>query len=102
MTSPVCPFCTIDPSRVVLRLTHVFAMWDGFPVTPGHALIVPHRHVATWFDASDEERTELFGAIEAVCAAIQATYGPVDGFNFQTLELGTSLGSRPAKCWRQT
>jgi superfamily II DNA or RNA helicase/HKD family nuclease/diadenosine tetraphosphate (Ap4A) HIT family hydrolase len=82
MPSLVCPFCTIDSSRVFLRLTHVFAMWDGFPVTPGHALVVPHRHVATWFDASDEERAELFGAIEAVCAAIRATHGPVDDFNF--------------------
>jgi superfamily II DNA or RNA helicase/HKD family nuclease/diadenosine tetraphosphate (Ap4A) HIT family hydrolase len=74
-----------------MRLGQAFALWDGFPVTPGHALIVPHRHVATWFDASDAERAELFGAIEAVCAQITAAHGPVDGFNFG-VNVGAAAG----------
>jgi superfamily II DNA or RNA helicase/diadenosine tetraphosphate (Ap4A) HIT family hydrolase len=76
-----CPFCEPDERRVIRRFNHVFALWDGFPVSEGHALIVPCRHVSSWFDASAEERAALFGAIDAVCAEIDARL-PADGFNF--------------------
>mgnify|MGYP006304828055 CR=1 FL=1 len=35
-------------------------MWDGFPVTAGHALIIPRRHVASWFDTTPDEQRSLF------------------------------------------
>jgi superfamily II DNA or RNA helicase/diadenosine tetraphosphate (Ap4A) HIT family hydrolase len=82
-----CPFCSPDPLRVFLRRDHVFALWDGFPVSEGHALIVPHRHIATWFEATAEERAALFGAIETVCGVIRAHWG-ADGFN-----VGVNLGA---------
>lgn len=83
----LCPFCNPEPQRVFLRLRHVYALWDGFPVTDGHALIVPYRHVPTWFDAADTERAELFSAIDAVCSIIRER-GGIDGFNF-----GVNVGS---------
>ncbi len=79
--SAPCPFCAAPPERVLLRLGEVVALWDAFPVTPGHALIVPVRHVATWSEATESERAALWGAIESVCAVIR-TLGPVDAFNF--------------------
>ncbi|MFW5921566.1 MAG: HIT family protein [Polyangiales bacterium] len=36
-----------------------FAIPDGYPVTPGHALVVPKRVVTTWFEASREERDAI-------------------------------------------
>jgi len=59
----------------------VLALLDGFPVSPGHVLIVPHRHIPSWFDATEQERAALFGAIEPVCELIKTRYG-ADGFNF--------------------
>lgn len=85
-----CPFCAPEPARVFLRLRHVFALWDGFPVAEGHALIVPHRHVATWFEATAEERAELFGAIESVCAVIRDRWGAA-GFNVG-INIGEAAG----------
>ncbi|MBK9656154.1 MAG: HIT domain-containing protein [Rhodanobacteraceae bacterium] len=85
-----CPFCNSDPQRVFLRLRHVFALWDGFPVTDGHALIVPYRHVPTWFDASNTERAELFSALDAVCSIIRER-GGIDGFNFG-VNVGAAAG----------
>jgi len=82
-----CPFCDPDEKRVLFRLDHVFALWDGFPVSEGHALIVPYRHVPTWFDASADERAELFDAIDAVRTAIESRL-PADGFN-----LGINVGA---------
>jgi len=88
--TPACPFCSPEPSRVFLRLPHVCALWDGFPVSEGHALIVPHRHIATWFDATAEERAALFGAIESVCGVIRDRFG-ADGFNVG-INLGEAAG----------
>jgi diadenosine tetraphosphate (Ap4A) HIT family hydrolase len=58
----------------------VVALWDAFPVNRGHALIVPRRHVPTWFDASAEERVALMAAFDEARDLIVARFAP-DGFN---------------------
>lgn len=68
----------------------MLAFWDGFPVSDGHALIVPRRHVATWFDASDEERAELLAAVQVVRAKIEETRRP-DGYNIG-INVGEAAG----------
>lgn len=88
--STKCPFCDPDETRIIRRFDYVFALWDGFPVSEGHALIVPYRHVPTWFDASHEERAALFGAIDAVCEAIHAR-SPTGDFNFG-INVGQAAG----------
>ena len=54
-----CPFCLPARERIIFENPLVIALWDAFPVNRGHALIVPRRHVPTWFDASAEERVAL-------------------------------------------
>jgi diadenosine tetraphosphate (Ap4A) HIT family hydrolase len=85
-----CPFCSPDASRIFHAGANVLGLWDGFPVSPGHALLVPKRHVATWFEANAEERVELVGAIEHARAAILAEHRP-DGFNVG-MNLGAAAG----------
>lgn len=80
MKDKVCPFCRPDPKRIFYRGQLVLGLWDAFPVNPGHALLVPVRHVASWFDATDAERAELIAAVEIARDAILAKYKP-DGFN---------------------
>jgi len=55
-----CQFCNLDKSRVILSNDHAIAFHDGFPVTPGHSLIVPKRHISSFFEATREEQTALF------------------------------------------
>ena len=86
----VCPFCEPSSDRVFHHGERVLALWDGFPVSPGHALVVPRRHVATWFDASREERREMMDAIDVARAAIEARHAP-DGFNVG-MNLGAAAG----------
>jgi len=88
--TPPCPFCAPDETRVVFRGKHVFALWDGFPVSTGHALVVPYRHVPSWFDASTEERAELFESIDAVRERIEQLQ-PADGFNIG-INVGAAAG----------
>ena len=47
-----CPFCDIPESDRVIETELVIAFFDRFPVSPGHLLLVPRRHVETWFDAT--------------------------------------------------
>lgn len=56
---PLCPFCTLDPSRIVMANDHAIAIYDTHPVTPGHALIIPNRHMVSFFEATKEERVAL-------------------------------------------
>jgi diadenosine tetraphosphate (Ap4A) HIT family hydrolase len=80
MTSRPCPFCHPDPERVFNEGSHVFALWDAYPVSDGHALIVPRRHMGSWMEVTPEEQAELLEAIAAVREEIEATRSP-DGYN---------------------
>jgi diadenosine tetraphosphate (Ap4A) HIT family hydrolase len=85
-----CPFCEVAPERVFHSGAHILGVWDGFPVSPGHALLVPRRHVANWFEASVVERNELAEAIEIARVAISERHDP-DGFNVG-MNLGAAAG----------
>ena len=41
----------------------MIGFFDRYPVNPGHLLLVPHRHIESWFDATKEEQTALMNAI---------------------------------------
>lgn len=75
-----CPFCSIDPKRVFRETALTASLWDAFPVSPGHALIVPRRHVASWADATFEEKRDLLDAIDAVRHVIDGRHHP-NGYN---------------------
>jgi len=80
VTEGGCPFCSPEPDCVFHRDPLVIGLWDRFPVTPGHALLVTVRHVPTWFEASTLERVALLSAIENARTAIESRFRP-DGYN---------------------
>ncbi|MGB5160979.1 MAG: DEAD/DEAH box helicase family protein, partial [Thermoanaerobaculia bacterium] len=90
MTSTPCPFCTPDGQRIFHAGSLILGIWDAFPVNPGHALLIPKRHVASWFDASDEEKLELIAGIEIARQKILEQNQP-DGFNIG-VNIGTAAG----------
>ena len=51
-----CPFCNLDNSRIIQANTHAIAIFDCYPVSPGHCLIIPKRHIASFFEANREEQ----------------------------------------------
>ncbi|RVJ12582.1 DUF3427 domain-containing protein [Sinorhizobium medicae] len=75
-----CPFCAIEVSRVAFSNEHLVAIWDGFPVSPGHLLIVPRRHAATWEELRDAEKDAIWRAVDHGIAEIESRHAP-DGFN---------------------
>jgi diadenosine tetraphosphate (Ap4A) HIT family hydrolase len=81
MLSPHCPFCNLPADRALLAESDMaFAMYDGFPVNPGHALIIPKRHVANYFELSEEEQAACFRLLNDVKAVVEREYRP-NGFN---------------------
>jgi diadenosine tetraphosphate (Ap4A) HIT family hydrolase len=87
MNATSCPFCNPPADRIFFRDALVYALWDIFPASPGHALLIPHRHVPTWFEASPEERHLLMSAIDSAKAIIETHHRP-DGYN-----IGTNCGA---------
>ena len=76
-----CPFCDPPADRVFFGGECVFALWDGYPVSPGHALIIPRRHVPSLFEATPEEQEELMEALPIVRARILQAHPDIAGFN---------------------
>lgn len=85
-----CPFCDPNPDRVIIERPLVIGLWDGHPVSPGHALLVPRRHVASWFDASKQEKAALVDAIDEAKAAIEHRHTP-DAYNIG-INVGRAAG----------
>jgi diadenosine tetraphosphate (Ap4A) HIT family hydrolase len=75
-----CPFCSVDESRIAFSNDSVIAIWDGFPVSPGHLLIIPRRHTPAWMDLSSSEKAATWSAIDQAQGLISERFHP-DGFN---------------------
>jgi len=76
-----CPFCSLDTERVLDSSEHALTFRDGYPVTELHTLVIPKRHVATYFDLTDEERQSVHELLVSQQAAIKASDNSVEGFN---------------------
>ena len=75
-----CPFCSLPPDRIVLRNASGVLVRDAFPVSPGHCLVIPHRHVASFFDLPDAERSDLLILLDQAKQGLDALHQP-DGYN---------------------
>ena len=75
-----CPFCAPAPATVILETPNCRILRDNYPVSPGHALIVPKAHIADWFAAPADLQAELAALIEAAKAAIDKQHQP-DAYN---------------------
>lgn len=90
MTELSCPFCAPATDRVFYSGERVFGMWDAYPVSAGHALLIPRRHIPSWFDASGEEQSELLRALAVARAVIETSHRP-DGYNVG-INVGAAAG----------
>jgi diadenosine tetraphosphate (Ap4A) HIT family hydrolase len=75
-----CPFCHLAPDRVSHSSAHAHAFADAYPVTEGHTLVVPTRHVASLFDLPPDEGADVWRLVREVREALAASHDP-DGFN---------------------
>lgn len=86
-----CPLCSAAEGREILSAnTHAIAIWDAYPVSPGHALIVSRRHVANLFELSAEEQAALWALLPVVRTAVDVHRAPA-GYNVG-VNVGTAAG----------
>lgn len=76
-----CPFCKLNTKvELVCETATAVAFFDGYPVSKGHTLIIPKRHVANYFDLSDEEQQDLWHMVNHCKTVLEKRFHP-DGFN---------------------
>ena len=88
-----CPFCSPKPKLELLTETALtYAVLDGYPVSKGHALVTPKKHVANFFDLPLLEQNECWQVANKVQELLQERYSP-DGFTVG-LNIGAAAGQK--------
>jgi diadenosine tetraphosphate (Ap4A) HIT family hydrolase len=88
-SDPQCVFCAADiVSRALAENASVFTINDQYPVTPGHALVIPKRHVPDLFEMTTVERQHADELIRVLRGRILDEDRTVTGFN-----VGSNCGS---------
>lgn len=77
MTSP---FLSRPQSEWIASNDLAFAILDGYPVNPGHVLVIPKRLVSTWWEASREEQVAILDLLDLVKRQLDERHRP-DGYN---------------------
>lgn len=73
-----CLFCV--PRGVIRRNELAYCARDSYPVSPGHSLIIPFRHCASFFDLTPEERAACMELVAAEQEDLEKEFHP-DGYN---------------------
>jgi diadenosine tetraphosphate (Ap4A) HIT family hydrolase len=80
MSALPCPFCTLPAARIVDENELAVVVRDAFPVSPGHTLIIPRRHVGSFFELTADERASLLALLDSEKTGLDSEFHP-DGYN---------------------
>ena len=87
-----CLFCEAYSDRkVIAENTLAYAIEDGFPVTKGHTLIIPKRHVIDYFGLSTAEVSATNQLLHEVKNKLCSSDETITGFNIG-MNAGKSSG----------
>jgi len=92
-----CIFCQPLSARKFLANDLAYVLWDGFPVTPLHALVVPIRHVADYFSLAAKERRACDELLLQARDQIETQDPTVAGFNIG-VNVGNAAGQTIFHC----
>jgi ATP adenylyltransferase len=76
-----CIFCAMNDRAILARNDLAFAIHDEKPVTYLHSLILPRRHLASFFDLTEPESRAIERLVRQLRDEIVAKDGLVEGFN---------------------
>lgn len=74
-----CIFC--KPNNVIINGKYAYSRYDEFPVSKGHCLIIPKRHVQSIFDLTDEELKDLYTILVQTYHYLIGSGYMMDGYN---------------------
>lgn len=76
-----CLFCDFPKERVIAENGHAYAIRDGFPVTEGHSLISPKRHVEDYFGLTEVELLACDSLLKIIKEETLESDSSIEGFN---------------------
>jgi diadenosine tetraphosphate (Ap4A) HIT family hydrolase len=74
-----CPFCSKNV-EMISENEYAYAIYDKFPVSNGHVLIITKRHVQDYFDTNQEEKIAIQGLLDECKTMLDEAFSP-DGYN---------------------
>lgn len=83
-----CPFCSIDKEDIVFEEDYVLAIYDKYPVSNGHMLIIPKFHDEQYFETCLKSR--LWAMVDRCKLYLDKKYNP-DGYNVG-INIGEAAG----------
>lgn len=84
-----CLFCHLPGETGVIDSNDLaFAIYDKYPVSSGHTLIIPKRHVADYFDLTEEEAVAVHALLQRQKSRLLQDDKTITGFN-----IGVNVGS---------
>ncbi len=86
-----CPFCHPDATtELILESGTAFAIFDKYPVNPGHVLVIPRRHCSSYFELTADEQSACWQLLNALAVIIRKRFNPA-GFNIG-INIGRAAG----------
>ena len=79
-----CGLCVAD--GVVVENSLAYVRYDNNSLSRGHVLVIPRRHVASFFDMTTEEQVAVLSLLNQAQRLIQKQHAP-DGYN-----IGVNIG----------
>jgi len=92
-----CIFCNIPDERIIFANDLAFAIRDGYAVTELHTLIIPKRHIATYFELNQKELDDCNRLLNSIKADIESEDESVTGFNIG-INCGEDAGQTILHC----
>lgn len=83
MTNEYCFFCNQDnkeKQQWIAENDLFYSRWDGFPVSNGHAEVVPKRHIVSFFELTNTEVLQMYDLIIKTQKIITEKFNPA-GYN---------------------
>ena len=80
MSNTDCIFCNIPQDKLIAENDFCFAIYDDFPVSKDHVLIIPKRHVADYFSLTEDEVMAIQIMLREIKTKLDEDLSP-DGYN---------------------
>lgn len=75
-----CDYSNSDKHSIIAENDLFYARWDNFPVSRGHAEVIPKKHTLSFFDLTDTEVAAMFNLAKEAKGTIDDKYHP-DAYN---------------------
>jgi len=87
--SSQCLFCELKSERII-ETKLAYAIFDKFPVTQGHSLVIPKNHISNYFELDFNAQISIIKLVNKLKEIIDKKFNP-DGYNIG-INIGDSAG----------